>query len=130
MTKRVRNARGELLEAGFQEQVVGLARIGGWRFFHAPNGARGGGKKGPRVMAGGQYPEGRGFPDLVLVRGTESLYRELKTDTGRMGPGQQDWLDALQAAGHDVGVWRPRDIDLIKARLLAPRPTTTTGGRA
>lgn len=118
--KRLVNEKGELLEAGFQNQVIKLARLGGWGIFHAPHG-------GDRDrFAFGQIPEGKGFPDLVLARPPELLFRELKTDKGRMGAGQPEWLAALEACGADVGVWRPRDIDEITERLLRPRITPTT----
>lgn len=118
MSTRIRNAKGELLEEGWQRQVIQLARLGGWRFFHAPSNRPGRRTGRPQSMD----PECVGFPDLVLVRGSETLFRELKTDKGRLGPGQQDWLDVLAAAGHDAAVWRPRDLDVVRERLLRPRP--------
>lgn len=51
-----------------------------------------------------------GFPDLVLVGRGRVLYRELKTETGRVSPEQKVWLDALQSAGQDAGIWRPPDL--------------------
>jgi VRR-NUC domain-containing protein len=74
-----------------------------------------------------------GFPDLVLVspRQGRILWRELKTARGRVSVEQQKWLDALRAAGQDVGVWRP--VDLLEERIVAelvaqtaPAPTDTT----
>lgn len=60
-----------------------------------------------------------GFPDLVLaskVRG-RLLFRELKSDTGRMRPEQVVTLEVLAACGADTGVWRPAD--LLSGRVLA-----------
>ena len=53
-----------------------------------------------------------GFPDLVLVstRQGRILFRELKTDKGRVSPDQRKWIDGLTAAGGDAGVWRPEDL--------------------
>ncbi|MDP3770998.1 MAG: Mur ligase family protein, partial [bacterium] len=52
-----------------------------------------------------------GFPDLVLVHnqpGSPILFVEAKTDTGRLTPPQELWLDLLgQARGHRALVWRP-----------------------
>lgn len=54
-----------------------------------------------------------GFPDLVLVntRIGRILWRELKTNKGRVSPDQQAWLDGLTACGMDASVWRPNDLD-------------------
>ena len=53
-----------------------------------------------------------GFPDLVLVSSKHRrvLFRELKTDKGRVSPEQRRWIDGLTAAGADAGVWRPADL--------------------
>jgi hypothetical protein len=48
-----------------------------------------------------------GFPDLVLL-GDRVAFVELKTDTGRVRPDQQIWLDGLRAAGQAVYVIRPQ----------------------
>jgi hypothetical protein len=58
-----------------------------------------------------------GFPDWVLVRGPETIFAELKGSRGRLSPEQRIWLDALDAAGHEVYVWRPKDVDFVVARL-------------
>ncbi|MCK9249990.1 MAG: VRR-NUC domain-containing protein [Solirubrobacteraceae bacterium] len=122
MAVRALNARGQLTEAGWQAQVIGIARVGGWCVYHPPDNRPGGRTGRPQRT----IPEATGWPDLVLVRDGELLVRELKTDRGRLGPGQQDWLDRLAACGVDVAVWRPRDRADVEARLLAPRNTTTT----
>ena len=56
----------------------------------------------------------RGLPDLVIAKNGRVLLAELKTDTGRLGPGQQDWLDALGPHGR---LWRPRDWNDVLADL-------------
>lgn len=60
-----------------------------------------------------------GFPDLVLIntRTGRILWRELKTNKGRVSLDQQAWLDGLAACGLDAGVWRPNDLD--DGRVLA-----------
>ena len=57
-----------------------------------------------------------GFPDLVLV-GNAVIYAELKSAKGRLSPAQTHWIDRLVAAGQEVHVWRPADMDTIVARL-------------
>lgn len=50
-----------------------------------------------------------GFPDLVIAAPNGLIFRELKTERGRVSKEQQQWIDTLQASGHDAGVWRPAD---------------------
>lgn len=80
-------------EKAFQAATIELARAFRWRHFH-PHDSR-------RSVAG--------WPDLVLVRDGALMFRELKTERGRLTADQRDWLSALQVAGQDVGVWRPAD---------------------
>lgn len=65
-----------------------------------------------------------GLPDLLLV-GNRLAYRELKSATGRLRPEQVDVLYRLQAAGVDVGVWRPED--LRTGRVLAEMRAIANG---
>lgn len=58
-----------------------------------------------------------GFPDLWLCRGSVLLVRELKSDYGRPTAAQQEWLDALRAAGVDAQIWRPRMWATIQEEL-------------
>lgn len=72
-------------------------------------------EKGYRTPVQG---DGAGFPDLVIVTRLRTiLYRELKSDTGRLTPEEQFWLDLLREAGQNAGIWRPRDLDLIRYEL-------------
>jgi hypothetical protein len=80
-------------EKQLQSQVTQLAKLYGWRLYH------------PAVS---QFSE-PGFPDCVLVR-ERVLWRELKTDKGRLTVAQSDWLTALRHAGQDAAVWREEDL--------------------
>ena len=52
-----------------------------------------------------------GFPDLVLVRGDRLIFAELKRETGKLGPGQQEWLEAVEVIrGVEAYLWRPSDL--------------------
>lgn len=80
-----------MTEAQFQSQVLALARAMGLVVYHTHDSRR-------------SQP---GFPDLVIVGSGGVLYRELKTDKGRVSPDQTYWMQALLAAGQDARVWRP-----------------------
>ena len=102
----------KVTEAQFQRQVLALAKLTSWRVAHFRT----------AMNARGQYMtpvagDGKGFPDLVLVKGGRVLYRELKRDGGYLEPEQKAWRDALLAAGADWALWRPRDWPLVEATL-------------
>lgn len=62
----------------------------------------------------------RGFPDVVIVGTRGLLFRELKSERGRLTAEQRQWLDRLNQAGADAAVWRPSDWPtLIIAELVA-----------
>lgn len=90
-------------EKAFQQAVIDLARLSGWRVFHVYDSRR----------------SPAGFPDLVLVRHETMLCLELKTDVGRVTPAQATWLEALGAVQHvTAAVWRPADWAVIERQLL------------
>ena len=117
---------GGLTEAAWQAQVEGLARFYGWRTYHPPDNR-------PAGRAGRPQRVTSGFPDLVLLRGPELLFVELKTDKGRASPEQREWLGELAAVGDacaqsanypatvEAYIWRPRDFDDVHARLARGR---------
>lgn len=96
-----------LTEAEWLTRVVDTARIHGWHAHHARPART---ARGYRTALQGD----RGAPDLLLARDGVVLLAELKTDTGRLGPGQRDWLDAC---GDHARLWRPRDWDAVLATL-------------
>lgn len=51
----------------------------------------------------------KGFPDLVLVGVKKTIFAELKSAKGRLGPDQHTWLGRLSQSGQTVYVWRPSD---------------------
>ena len=99
-------------ERDFQRAIVELARLCGWRVFHAR----------PALTRAGEWRTpiqgDAGFPDLVLCRAGRVIFAELKREGGRLTPQQQGWLDALrQCAGVEVYLWTPADWDAIEAIL-------------
>jgi hypothetical protein len=121
-----------LREDDFQQQVIELARVYGWRVAHF---------RAAQTARGWRTPveaDGAGFPDLVLVRAPEIIFAELKSARGTVSTDQRDWIAALslveegiaQRTGAppedrlvEVNVWRPADFDTIHARLARERPT-------
>lgn len=98
-------------EDGFTAAVLQLAKLRGWRSAHFRPART---ATGWRTAVAG---DGKGFPDLVLIRNGVLVVAELKTDRGQTSPEQDDWLGAFQAAGIEATVWRPSDWETIKKRL-------------
>ena len=91
-----------ITEKEFQRQIVELARMCGWNTFH------------PWLSIHSQ----RGWPDLALCRPPRLVLAELKSQSGKVTPDQQSWLEQLGAcSGIEVFLWRPADFDTI-AKVL------------
>jgi hypothetical protein len=80
-------------ERDFQAAVVKLAKTLGCLVYHTHDSRR----------------SEAGFPDLVIVGRRGVMFRELKTEGGRLSPEQAKWINALQDAQAGAGVWRPGD---------------------
>ena len=109
-----------ITEAEWQEQVVQLAAMLGWRTMHVRRaiGRRAGGR-------GWQTSTSvNGWPDLTLwsERQGRLVFAELKSDAGRCTPEQDAVISSLRHAGQDVHVWRPRDLDAVAAVLRGDDP--------
>ena len=99
-------------EADFQAEVIRQAEAFEWTAMHVRRSVSG--QKG-RWMTTTSV---KGWPDLVLFKPEVGiLYRELKTDRGRITAEQRQVLTDLQAAGGNVGIWRPRQWPDILATL-------------
>jgi hypothetical protein len=90
-----------LTEAEFTRMVLQLARLHQWRTAHFRPGRT---ARGWRTAVQG---DGKGFPDLILLRGDDMLVAELKADAGRLTVEQGLWLAAFRRAGVDVRIWTP-----------------------
>lgn len=101
-----------MTEAEFQAVVVELAHVLGWHHLHVRRTIG----KGRRWTTATNVV---GWPDLFLwhERQHRTLAAELKSDTGKTTPEQEAVLASLNAAGIEVHVWRPADLDDI-ARTL------------
>ena len=90
-----------LTEKEWQSQVVDLAHLFGYRAYHTFFSIR----------------SERGWPDLALFRPGRFLLAELKSDTGKLTDAQLKMVADLTAAGVEVHIWRPADIDRVMAVL-------------
>lgn len=104
-------------EAECQRTILAAAKLAGWRC-HA--------ERTSRTASGGHATaiQGEpGFPDIVAVKGASLLFIELKRDrTGRMGPGQDEWIEALDnvAGVQSMVVYVPSDMDRLIRALQRP----------
>jgi hypothetical protein len=99
-------------EDEFLQQVLDLARIYRYRTAHFRPAKT---AHGWRTAVQG---DGKGFPDLVLIRPPRVIFAELKSAKGTLSAEQNEWLTDLRACpGAETYVWRPSDLDQI-ARCL------------
>jgi hypothetical protein len=103
-------------EAELQNLVIETAQVLRWRVAHF---------RPARTSQGWRTPvqaDGKGFPDLVLVRGPRLVVAELKSATGRLTDDQRVWLGDFDAVpGVEVHVVRPADVDRFIADVLGRR---------
>jgi hypothetical protein len=92
-------------EQEWQEQVLELAHLCGWRSWHVLD-ARG---------------MERGWPDLTLARPPRLVFAELKTERGRVRPEQAATLELLRACGQEAFLWRPSDWPEVQRVLARPQ---------
>lgn len=99
-----------MTEREFQDQVIKLATLFGWRVHHVrPARVRVRGKDVYRTPVQGH----KGFPDLVLARRGRVIFAELKAGRGKLDEEQIRWRDAMSGgqAAEYAGwkLWRPED---------------------
>jgi hypothetical protein len=92
-----------LSEALFMDQVVDLATRRGWSWLHLVKAPY---KDSWRTPYRG--PLGKGFPDLLLIRGSRILAVELKRDGAKPTPEQVEVLGILSGAA-ETACWEPKD---------------------
>lgn len=98
----------DILEREWQNQVVDLAKLHGWRR--------------PMHIHDSRRSE-PGWPDLALVRENDRLILlELKREKGATTAAQRDWLTLLASAGVEVYVARPRHLQALSRVFQARGP--------
>jgi len=85
-----------------QRAIIDAARRFGWKVAHTPPIST---ERGWRTAVAA---DGKGFPDLLLVR-DRVLVAEVKGDSDRLRPEQEEWLSAFRMAGTEAYVWRTED---------------------
>lgn len=119
-----------MTESELLSVVLETAALFGWRTAHFRPAMT---THGWRTAVSG---DGKGFPDLVLVRGHRLLAIELKSARGTVTADQAAWLEVLRPVA-SVHVWRPRVTGpTARSRPSSGRwrkcdgePTTRQGGR-
>jgi hypothetical protein len=93
-------------ERELQDAVIEIAQMLGWRVAHFRPAKT---AQGWRTAVQG---DGVGYPDITMTRNGFLIFAELKSQKGKLGPSQQEWLDALTAVSvaedrvHTF-LWRP-----------------------
>jgi hypothetical protein len=82
-------------EKAFQQQVMDLLLLCGWRAVHVYDMRR----------------SAPGLPDILALRGHRLVVAELKSERGVVRPEQWEWLDAFAQAGAETFLWRPSDFE-------------------
>lgn len=103
----VKTLAPHITERELQDQVIELARLFGWRSAHFRPART---AYGWRTAVQG---DGKGWPDLIALRGDRCIAAELKTTRGKLTAEQQAWLDDWRAVGAEVFVWTPADLEAI-----------------
>ena len=104
-----RNNLPPISETDWQQQVIDLAHIYGWRHLHV---RRSIGKGRKWVTATNVV----GWPDLFLWNEAQkrTLAVELKSEKGIVTQDQLIVLGSLAAAGVETAIWRPSDIETAR----------------
>lgn len=100
-------------EALFMAQVTDYAVMRGWEYMHIQPGLTDRGRY--RTPVSGSL--GPGWPDLIMVRGSDILAVELKSNGRYPTPLQKRVMTTLEQALIECHVWRPQDWMEIEARL-------------
>ena len=89
-----KNEYYNMTEKEWDGQIRDMCRRFGWRYYHTYRS-----KRSPQ-----------GFPDLVLVRPPRVVFAELKRDTTKLTPFQEEWMtDLKRCSGVEAYIWCPSD---------------------
>ncbi len=103
LEKSVSVVQIKVTEREFQDQIVELGHLYHWQIAHFRPARKLDGSWATPVSA-----DGKGWPDLVLVRGDRVIFAEAKSENGKLSQEQREWLDLLKATkGVEVYLWKP-----------------------
>ena len=110
--------RPRISESDFQRTVIDIAHWNGWMVVHFPTSKS---ARGAHITS--TTRDGKGWPDLILAHpiSGDLLFRELKSETGKVTAEQEAWGRILTACGQDWAIWRPSDHAHIAAALQVAR---------
>jgi len=106
MTRLDVRTRQGVDEAWLDQQVLGDARLYGWRAFHV--------RDSRRVLMGEP-----GYPDWTLASGGRTVFIECKSAIGELSPDQRLWLDAIGWPGPELQ-WLQDIGDRVRAYVIRP----------
>lgn len=97
-------------ERDFQNALMKYAKLRGWRRAHF---------RPARVIRRGKETwetpidgDAKGFLDIIMLRGNRIVVIECKAGKNKPTADQESWAEAWKAAGAEVYVWYPKDLDL------------------
>lgn len=95
--------RQRITEKAFQSTVIKALRVAGWTHYHTYNSIR----------------SVKGFPDLIALHEKKRrvLAIEVKTETGKLTPEQDAWLQLFSLCGIESEVLRPSGFDEFWERI-------------
>jgi hypothetical protein len=98
-------------ESDYQREIVAYAKLKNWAVVHFTKLYHRGRWFTPAAI------DGKGFPDLILVRDERILFIEVKTDTGRLTNEQILWRKRILRCGLSFIVARPSTYEEVKTIL-------------
>jgi len=102
-----------LTEAQWMTQVIDYAHLRHWYVAHIGRAQTPNGRWLTPVQA-----DGKGFPDLLMVRDTRMVVAELKAKRGYATSNQRTWLELLDhVTGVEAFLWRPNDFQEVREVL-------------
>jgi hypothetical protein len=113
-------------EDEFQQSIIDLAHVLGYKVHHDRPARQADGSWRTHIQGD------TGFPDLVLAHKQKGrvIYIECKSESGKVSPEQQDWLDTLAACENaEVYTSKPSEWEYIKAVLMLPKTPTVNNDR-